>query len=117
MADTKAKGESKGAAQEITDRMKAAGEKMRASGEKIAERGSELGMKLLDQAEHNTREAFAAMRAAAKARDLSEVMRVQGDYLREQGSRSMAQAREIGEMIANFGREAIGRMTGRDEER
>lgn len=117
MPDTKPKGESKGAAQEITDRMKAAGEKMRASGEKIAERGSELGMKLLDQAEHNTREAFAAMRAAAKARDLSEVMRVQGDYLREQGSRSMAQAREIGEMIANFGREAIGRMTGRDEEK
>lgn len=117
MADSKTKGEAKGAAHEITDRMKAAGERMRASGEKIAERGGELGMKLLDQAEQNTREAFAAMRAAAKAHDVSEVMRVQGDYLREQGSRSMAQAREIGEMIANFGREAIGRMTGRDEEK
>ena len=117
MADSKAKGESKGAAQEITDRMKAAGEKMRASGEKMAESGSALGMKLLDQAEYNTREAFAAMRAAAKARDLSEVMHVQGEYLREQGSRSMAQAREIGEMIANFGREAIGRMTGREDEK
>jgi hypothetical protein len=44
-------------------------------------------------------------------------MRVQGEYLREQGSRSMAQAREIGEMIANFGREAIGRATGRDDEK
>ena len=114
MADTK-KAETKGAANELTDRMKAAGEKMRASGEKIAESGSALGMKMLDQAEQNTREAFAAMRAAAKAHDVSEVMRIQGDYLREQGSRSMAQAREIGEMIASFGRETIDRMTGRDD--
>jgi len=117
MADSKSKAEGKGAAQELTDRMKAAGEKMRASGEKMAESGTALGMKLLDQAEQNTREAFAAMRAAARARDLSEVMHVQGEYLREQGSRSMAQAREIGEMIANFGRETIGRMTGRDDEK
>ncbi|MBY8827583.1 phasin family protein [Hephaestia mangrovi] len=115
MADKKT--DAKNATHEITERMKAAGEKMRASGEKIAERGSEMSMKLLDQAEHNTREAFDAMRRAAKARDLSEVMHVQGDYLREQGSRSMAQAREIGEMIANFGREAIGRMTGHDEKK
>lgn len=115
MADSK-KTEAKGAAQEMTDRVKAAGEKMRASGEKFAERGSELGMKLLDQAEQNTREAFNAMRAAAKSRDVSEVMHVQGEYLREQGARSMAQAREVAEMIANFGREAIGRMTGREDE-
>jgi len=113
MADNKTS-ETTGAAQDMTDRVKAAGEKMRASGEKFAERGSELGMKLLDQAEQNTREAFNAMRAAAKSRDVSEVMHVQGEYLREQGARSMAQAREIAEMIANFGREAIGRMTGRD---
>ena len=113
MADTKAKGESKGAAQEITDRMKAAGEKMRASGEKMAESGSALGMKLLDQAEHNTREAFAAMRAAAGAKDAGEVMRIQSDYLRDQGGRAMTQAREIGEMIASFGRAAIGGMTGK----
>jgi len=113
MADKKT--EAKGAAQEMTERMKAAGEKMRASGEKMAERGSELGIRLLDQAEQNTREAFAAMRAAARAHDLSEVMHVQGEYLREQGTRSMAQAREIAEMIASFGREAIGRMTGRDD--
>ncbi|HVI99956.1 MAG TPA: phasin family protein [Sphingomonas sp.] len=99
----------------ISDKVREAGEKMRASGERMAERGNELGMTLLDQAEQNTREAFAAMRKAAQSRDVSEVMRVQGDYLREQGSRSMAHAREVGEMIANFGRDAINRMTGRDE--
>ena len=101
----------------VTDKMREAGEKMRASGERMAERGSEVGMKLLDQAEQNTREAFEAMRKAAKARDLSEVMHVQGEYLREQGSRSMAQAREVGEMIANFGRDAISRMTGKDDKK
>ncbi|TPG42472.1 phasin family protein [Sphingomonas koreensis] len=116
MADSKSGKTSSGAdaAAGVTDRVKAAGEKMRASGEKIAESGANLGMKMLDQAEQNTREAFNAMRAAAKARDLSEVMHVQGDYLREQGTRSMAQAREIGEMIANFGRDTIGKMTGKD---
>ncbi|MGN6375739.1 MAG: phasin family protein [Sphingomonas sp.] len=117
MADTKANKEATGAAHEMTDRLKAAGDKVRESGEKFAQSGTALGMKLLDQAEQNTREAFAAMRAAAKSRDLSEVMHVQSDYLREQGSRSMAHAREIGEMIASFGREAMGRMTGRDEEK
>ncbi len=114
MAQAKKTGGDKGG---VADRMRDAGEKMRASGERAAERGTELGMKLLDQAEQNTREAFAAMRKAARARDLSEVMHVQGDYLREQGSRSMAQAREVGEMIANFGRDTLNRMTGRDEDK
>ena len=54
-----------------------------------------------------TQEAFAAMRAAAQAKDLSEVMKIQGDYLREQGRRSMDQAREIGELIMRFGRDAV----------
>lgn len=117
MAETKAKTDTKDAAHGLTDRVKAAGEKMRASGEKMAESGTQLGMKMLDQAEQNTREAFNAMRAAAKARDLSEVMHVQGEYLREQGNRSMAQAREIAEMIASFGRETIGKMTGRDDKK
>lgn len=99
----------------IADKVRDAGEKMRASGERIAGHGNDLGMKLLDQAEQNTREAFEAMRRAARASDLSEVMRVQGEYLREQGSRSLAQAREVGEMIANFGRDAINRATGRDD--
>ncbi|MGJ3626035.1 phasin family protein [Sphingomonas sp. MMS24-JH45] len=62
---------------------------------------------MIDQAESNTHEAFAAMRAAAQAKDLSEVMKIQGDYLREQSKRSMDQAREIGELIMQFGRDAV----------
>lgn len=96
----------------VIDPMKRAGEAMKASGEKIAEGSSQVGLKVLDQAEQNAREAFAAMRAAANAKDLSEVMKIQGDYLREQGSRSMAQAREIGELIMQFGRDSSAPFRG-----
>ena len=94
--------------------MRAAGERMQAAGKAASEESSKLGVRLLDQAEENTREAFRAMRAAAGASDLSEVMRIQADYMREQGSRSVAQAREVSEMIVRFGRSAVGQLTGRD---
>ncbi len=92
----------------VVDPAKRAGEAMKASGEKAMENNKAIGLKMLDQAETNTREAFAAMRAAAGAKDLSEVMKIQGDFLREQGNRSMTQAREVGELIMQFGREAVG---------
>lgn len=91
----------------IMDPARRAGEAMKQSGQVIAAGGSALGLKMIEQAEANTREAFAAMRAAAGARDVAEVMKVQGDFLRQQGSRSMAQAREMGELIAQFGRDAV----------
>ena len=78
-----------------------------------ASQGSSFGLKMIEHAEQNAREAFNAMRAAAKSKDVSEVLRVQGEYLREQGGRSLAQAREVSEMIAQFGRDAIAPLTGR----
>lgn len=95
-----------GLSDRIIDPMKRAGEAMKASGEKLAEGGSTVGRKVIDHAEANAREAFAAMRAATEARDLSEVMKIQGEYLREAGNRAMSQAREIGELIVQFGRES-----------
>ena len=92
----------------------AATERMRVAGSAMTEQGSQLGLTILSQAEANTQEAFRAMRAAAQASDLNEVMRIQSDYLRDQGARSMAQEREVSELIANFGRNAIGQMTGRN---
>ena len=96
----------------IADPAKKAAESIRDAGTKIAENSASVGLKLLDQAETNTREAFVAMRAAASAKDLSEVMKIQGEFLREQGSRSMTQAREIGEVILQFGRDAVGAVRG-----
>ncbi|SEK54956.1 Phasin protein [Sphingomonas palmae] len=89
-----------------------AGEAMRASGQKMANNSSSLGIAMIDQAQTNAEQAFAAMRAAAQAKDLGDVMRIQGDYLREQSQRSMNQAREIGELIMKFGREAVAPMQG-----
>ena len=100
----------------VMEPAKRAGEAIKASGQKIAENGSQIGAKLIDQAEANTREAFAAMRAAAGATDVSEVMRIQGEYLREAGQRSMTQAREVGELIMQFGRDAVGTMRGQSNE-
>ena len=91
----------------VIDPAKRAGEAMRASGKKLAEGNAEIGLKMLDQAEQNVRQAFAAMRAAAKAKDVSEVMKIQAEFLREQSERSMEQAKEIGELIAHVGREAV----------
>lgn len=107
MADDSTTAPFKGAA----DMAQGAAERLHAAGSAITEQSQQLGFKMLDQAETNTREAFAAMRAAAGASDLSDVMRIQGDFLRDQGSRSMGHAREIGELIASFGRAAIGSVT------
>ena len=96
----------------VVDPARKAGEAIRDAGSKMAESSASVGIKMLDQAEANSREAFAAMRAAAAAKDLSEVMKIQGDFLREQGSRSMGQAREIGELILQFGRDAVGTVRG-----
>ena len=54
------------------------------------------------------------MRSAAAAKDLTEVMKVQGDYLREQSTRSMTQAREIGELIVKIGQESVAPLKGED---
>jgi len=104
----------KASGEAMSDTMRSAADRMQATGSAMAESSSQLGTRMLDQAEQNTQEAFRAMRAAAQANDLSEVMRIQAEYLREQGSRSVSQAREIGELIASFGRNAIGSMTKRD---
>ena len=112
MNDTAANAASAGADRlnEMGQKMGEAGqkmnEKMNEAGRQLADNGSTIGIKMIEQAETNTREAFAAMRAAASAKDIGDVMRIQSEFLRDQGSRSMAQAREVGELIMQFGRDA-----------
>ena len=97
------------------DKMKAAGDAMKQGASQAAENSAQLSMKVIDHAEENTRQAFAALRAAAKAGGVTELMQVQADYVRDQGTRSMAQVREIGEMIAQFGRSAMAPFSGKKE--
>lgn len=108
MNDTAANAASAGADRlnEMGQKMGEAGQKMNEAGRQLADNGSTIGIKMIEQAETNTREAFAAMRAAASAKDIGDVMRIQSEFLRDQGSRSMAQAREVGELIMQFGRDA-----------
>lgn len=98
----------------IGDQMKAAADTFKHSAEKMSASGAELGMRLLDQAETNTREAIAAMRATTQAKDVAEVMKIQGDYIRDQSARAMTHAREIGDMISGFGRDMLGQIIRRD---
>ncbi len=95
-------------AKSAAERVESVGENVRKSGEKIAKQGSAVSLKVIEHAEANTREAFAALRAAAEAANPAEVAKIQGDYLRQQGARSLAHAREIGELIMQFGRNAVG---------
>lgn len=97
------------------DPVKAASDALRGAGNKAAENSSALSLTVLDHAEQNTREAFAALRAAASATSVTDLMKVQGDYVREQSSRSVDQARKIGELITRFGREMMTPPGGKAE--
>lgn len=92
----------------VRENLKKSGEKMKASGEKIAKQGSAVSMKIIEHAEENTHQAFTAMRAAASAKNPAEVAKIQSEYLKQQGARALTHAREIGELIMQFGRGAMG---------
>lgn len=98
----------------IAQPLKAAGEQMKTAGEKVAETTATLNTKIIDHAEANVREAFAALRAAATSKSITDVMNAQSTYVREQSERGMAQVKEIGDIIANFGRESMKSMSGKD---
>jgi hypothetical protein len=97
------------------DKIKAAGDAVKEGATKAAENSAALSMKVIDHAEENTRQAFAALRAAAQANGVSDLMKVQADYVRDQGARNMAQVREIGEMITQFGRSAMSGFSGKKD--
>lgn len=92
---------------DLGDQMKQAGEAMKGAAANAAGNAQTLNGKVIDQAEENVREAFKALRAAASATSIQDVLRVQTDYVKEQSTRSMSQAREIGELIAQFGRSTL----------
>jgi len=91
----------------VADTAGRVGKSLGASSQAWAKGNAEIGLKMIDQAEQNVQQAFAAMRAAAKAKDISEVMKIQAAFVREQRERSMAQAKQIGEMIVQVGRDSV----------
>ncbi len=107
MADDEQPNAAKDLKDRMTEPLKAAGEAMRGAGAKAAENSSAISLTVIDHAEQNTREAFAALRAAAKVTSVTDLMKLQGDYVREQSSRSVEQARQIGDLITRFGRDVM----------
>lgn len=88
---------------------------MRGAASEAAQNAAKINVAVIDQVEANTRAAFAAMRAAASAGSIGDIAKVQRDYVKDQGERSVAQAREIGDLIAQFGRNAVSQMTRRKD--
>lgn len=100
-------------AEKLAEPMKKAGAAIRESAERTVKRTAALNSKVIDHAEANTKEAFAAMRAAAEAKSAGEILKIQTKFVRDQSARSVAQVKEIGEIIARFGRDAIDQMRGK----
>ena len=90
-----------------TDAVKRAGESIKGAAAGAAQNAASLNAKVIDHAEENVREAFKALRAAAGSQNVQDVLKAQTDYVKDQSARSLTQAREVGELIANFGRSAM----------
>jgi hypothetical protein len=99
--------------EQITEPMKKAGKAIKDGTAAAAKNSAEINVKVIDHAETNAREAFAAMRAAANADSVKSLVQIQSDFVKGQSKRSMEQAKEVGELIASFGREAMGAMRGK----
>ena len=97
----------KSGAEGLTKGLKDAGERLRTAGGRVAENNRAINLRLIEQAEENTREAFKALRAAAQASTLKDVASIRAQYVRDQGKRQVSHMREVGELISRFGREAL----------
>jgi hypothetical protein len=100
-----AKGEKLG--EKATESVKKAGKSVKDATQKAAANAAALNTKVIDHAEENTRAAFAAMRSAASVKSVQDLAKIQSDFVKEQGARSMTHVREVGDMIAQFGRDTM----------
>lgn len=98
---------------QIKEPIKKAGKVIKETSAAAAKSSAEINVKVIDHAESNAREAFAAMRAAATAGSVQNLVKIQSDFVKEQGRRSLDQAKEVGELIARFGREAMNTVRGK----
>ncbi len=93
--------------EKATDTVKKAGKTLKDATAKAATNAAALNNKVIDHAEENTRAAFAAMRSAASVKSVTELAKIQTEFVKEQGARSMTQVKEVGDLIAQFGRDAM----------
>ncbi len=100
----------KSAAARLAEPIKAAGKSIREGATSAVQNTVAINTKVIGHAEANAREAFAALRKVAGAKSVQEVVKIQTEFVKEQRARSTAQIKEVGELIASFGREAMSMM-------
>ncbi len=93
--------------EKLTEGGKKAGKAMKDMATNAATNASALNSKVIDHAEANTRAAFAAMRSAASVKSVQDLAKIQSDFVKEQGARSMTQVKEVSDLIVQFGRDAM----------
>ena len=101
----------KSAAEKVAEPVQKAGKMIRESAAQAMANTAAINAKVIDHAEANAREAFATLRKVASAKSVQDVIKAQGDFVKEQSARSAAHVREGGEVIASFGRQALDTMS------
>lgn len=95
------------AVEDAESTVETAGKKMRQTAEHAMANAAKLNARVIDHAEENAKEAFAALRKIATSKDVKDIVNIQTSFVKEQSARSVAQVKEVGEMIAAFGRMAV----------
>lgn len=103
----------KSAAERVAEPVQKAAKAVREGAAQAMANTAAINAKVIDHAEANAREAFATLRKVANAKSVQDVIKAQGDFVKEQSTRSAAHVREVGELIASFGRHALETMRGK----
>ena len=96
--------------------VKRAGKSIKEATEKAAAHAAALNGKVLDHAEENTRAAFSAMRSATAVKSVQELAEIQSDFVKDQSARSLTHVREVGDLIAQFGRDTMAAWKPRQDQ-
>ena len=97
----------------VMEPLREAGEALKQARQRASEHNETISLRLIDFAERNMADTLEALRAAARAKDVGEVLNIQGNFLREQLTRGVDQFREIAEMVSTAGRETAKPITDR----
>ena len=94
-------------ADKANEAVKNAGKSLQDAASKAGENASALNAKVIEHVEQNTRAAFDALRTATSVKSVQELAQIQTEFVKAAAERSQAQIKEVGELIAQFGKDAM----------
>lgn len=100
-------------AEKVAEPIQKAAKAVRESAAHAMANTAAINAKVIDHAETNAKEAFATLRKVASAKSVQEVVKAQTEFVKAQSARSTAHVREVGELIASFGRQALETIRGK----